>query len=100
MQKRWRKCYKNLSKEDKINIKKYANNRNKNVPDVEIERRKIYIKNYHYKRKNCLNYLINHAEEVENISISREIFLNSGTAWNILNLRMVTQRLLNFRFPV
>ena len=28
------------------------------------------------KRKNCLNYLINHAEQVENISISREIFLN------------------------
>lgn len=100
MQKRWRKCYRNLSKEEKINKKKYANNRNKNVPDVNIERRKIYIKNYHHKRKNCLNYLINHAEEVENISISREMFLNSGTVWNILNLRMATQRLLNFRFPI
>ena len=52
------------------------------------------------KRKNCLNYLINHAEQVENISISREIFLNSGTVWNILNLRMATQSFLNFRFPI
>ena len=36
------------------------------MSDVERERRKEYMKNYYYKRKNLMNYLINHAKELEN----------------------------------
>ena len=34
------------------------------MPDVYRERRKQYTKNYYYKRKKLLNYLINHVENV------------------------------------
>ena len=36
-----------------------------------VEIRKEYMRNYHYKRKDSLNNLINRVEELENAWISR-----------------------------
>ena len=38
----------------------------KNMSDVDRKRRKEYRKSYYYKRKNLLNYLINHVKKLEN----------------------------------
>ena len=37
------------------------------MSDVEREGIKEYMKNYCYKGKNLVNYLINRAEELENV---------------------------------
>ena len=43
------------------------------MSDEDRERKKSYMRNYYYKRKNLLNHLINHVEELENVIV---IFLN------------------------
>ena len=44
------------------------------MSDEDIERKKEYIRNYYYKRKNLLNHLINRIEELENVNFNK--FLN------------------------
>ena len=44
------------------------------MSDEDIERKKEYIRNYCYKRKNLLNHLINRIEELENVNFNK--FLN------------------------
>ena len=39
----------------------------KNMSEEDRERRKEYMKNYYYKRKDLLIHLINRVEELENI---------------------------------
>ena len=43
------------------------------MSDEDREKKKSYMRNYYYKRKNLLNHLINRVEDLENSII---IFLN------------------------
>ena len=47
IQKRSQENYRNLSEDEKIKKRNYANNRNKNMSHVDRERRKEYMKNYY-----------------------------------------------------
>ena len=48
----------------------YANNKKNYMTEVDRGNEKEYMKNYYYKRKKLVNYLINPAEELENAWIS------------------------------
>ena len=39
--------------------------------DVDRERKKECMKNYYYKRRNSLNNLMDHVEELENVCLNR-----------------------------
>ena len=55
MQKGLQEYYRNISEDEKIIKRNSANNRNKNMLDADRIRRKEYIKNYYYQRKNLLH---------------------------------------------
>ena len=44
------------------------------MPDTDRERRKEYMKNFYYKRKDLLLYLIYWVNELEDNCISKKIF--------------------------
>ena len=50
LQERSREYYRNLSENEKIKTRNYANNRNKNMSDEDIERKKEYMRSYYHKR--------------------------------------------------
>ena len=62
---RLREYNRNFSEDEKILKRNYVINRNENTSYMEI--RKEYMKNYHCKRKDLLNNLINCVEELKNV---------------------------------
>ena len=42
--------------------------------DEDRESKKEYMRNYYYKRKHLINHLINCVEELENVSLNKQIF--------------------------
>ena len=69
MQKRLIEYCRNLSEDEKIKKRNYAKTKNINMSDVNRERKKEYIKNYYYNRKDLLCQLVNCIEELENVWI-------------------------------
>ena len=67
MQKRLSEYCRNLSEYEKIKKRNYAKTKNINMSDVNRERKKEYIKNYYYNRKDLLCQLVNCIEELENV---------------------------------
>ena len=63
--------YRNLSEEEKMKKRNFANFRNKNILDVPRERKKEHMKKYYYKSKHLLNNLINCVEQLEGLSLSK-----------------------------
>ena len=51
--------------------KDYPNTKNKNMSDLDRERKKEYIKNYNCKIKNLLIHLINCVKESESICLNK-----------------------------
>ena len=69
LKERSQEYYRNLPEDGKIKKRNYANNGNKNMAEKERERKKDYMRNYCYKRKNLLNHVISCVEELENVSL-------------------------------
>ena len=50
------------------------------MSDADRQRKKEYMKNYYYKRKNLLNNLIDHVDKLENVCLNNYVhktyFLN------------------------
>ena len=41
------------------------------MPDPDRERKKEYMQNYYYKRKNFFNLVINHVKELERVCLNK-----------------------------
>ena len=50
--------------------------------NVDRERNKECMKNYYYKRRNLLNHLMNHVEELKNVYLNRSIVKYYGSFLN------------------
>ena len=72
--KRLRKYYGNISEEEKIKKRTYANIRNWNMSDADRKRKKDYMKNSYYKGKPLLNHSIKCVQKRKNVSLSKQIF--------------------------
>ena len=55
----------------KIKTINCANIRNKNMSDWDRERKKEFMKNYYYKRKNLFNNIISRIGKLESVSFSK-----------------------------
>ena len=74
LQERSREYYRYLPEDEKIKKRNYPNNGNKNMSEKERGRKKEYMRNHYYERKNLLNHVINCVEELENVSLNKENF--------------------------
>ena len=58
-------------KRRKIKTINCANIRNKNMSDWDRERKKEFMKNYYYKRKNLFNNIMSRIGKLESVSFSK-----------------------------